>query len=87
MTGTTFGTGNSYPSGAPDVTSGFHRGSCCPVICVSLFHVIVCLFFVFWVLIVPFVWLLVSIFFTYLPQRFIATYIYMTLGARTTVLT
>jgi len=28
-------------SGAPDFTSGFHRGSCCPVICVSLFHVIV----------------------------------------------
>jgi len=31
---------NAYPSGAPDFTSGFHRGSCCPVICVSLFHVI-----------------------------------------------
>jgi len=28
------------PSGAPDFTSGFHRSSCCPVICVSLFHVI-----------------------------------------------
>jgi len=47
---------NAYPSGAPDFTSGFHRGSCCPVTCVSLFHVIV-LSFVFWVLIVPFVWL------------------------------
>jgi len=32
-------------------TSGFHRGSCCPVICVSLFHVVV-LSFEFWVLIV-----------------------------------
>jgi len=32
---------NAYPSGAPDFTSGFHRGSCCPVICVPLFHVIV----------------------------------------------
>jgi len=30
-------TGNAYPSGAPDFTSD----SCCPVICVSLFHVIV----------------------------------------------
>jgi len=49
--------GNAYLSGAPDFTSGFHRGSCCPVICVSLFHVIV-LSFVFWVFIVPFVWLL-----------------------------
>jgi len=35
----------------------FHRGSCCPVICVSLFHVIV-LSFRFGVLIVSFVWLL-----------------------------
>jgi len=35
------GAGNDYPSGAPDFTSGFHRGSCCPVIGVSLFHVIV----------------------------------------------
>jgi len=31
--------GNAYPSGAPDFISGFHKGSCCPVICVSLFHV------------------------------------------------
>jgi len=46
-----------FPSGATDFTSGFHRGSCCPVICVSLFPVIF-LYFVFWVLIVPFVWLL-----------------------------
>jgi len=30
-----------FLSGVPDFTSGFHRGSCCPVICVSLFHVIV----------------------------------------------
>jgi len=42
---------------APNFTSGFHRGSCCPVICVAIFHVIV-LSFVFWVLIVPLVWLL-----------------------------
>jgi len=40
MTGAACGTGNAYHSGAPDFTSGFHRGSCCPVICVSLFHVI-----------------------------------------------
>jgi len=46
--------GNAYPTGAPDFTSGFHRGSWCPVICVSLFHVIV-LPFGFQVLIVPFV--------------------------------
>jgi len=30
-----------YPPGAPDFTSGFHRGSCSPVIFVSLFHAIV----------------------------------------------
>jgi len=53
MTGAACGAGNAYPSGAPD----FHRSSCCPVICVSLFHVIV-LSFGFWVSIVPFVWLL-----------------------------
>jgi len=41
MTGAACGAGNAYPSGAPDFTSGFHRGSCCPVICVSLLHVIV----------------------------------------------
>jgi len=35
------GAGNAYPSGAPDFTFGFHRGLCRPVICVSLFHVIV----------------------------------------------
>jgi len=51
------GAGNAYPSGAHDFASGFDRGSCCPVICVSLFHVIV-LSFGFWVLTVPFVWLL-----------------------------
>jgi len=52
------------PSGAPDFTSGFHRGSLRLVICVSLFHVIV-LSFGFCVLIVPFLECLVSIFFTY----------------------
>jgi len=41
MTLTSCGAGNAYPSGAHDFTSGFHRGSCRPVICVSLFHVIV----------------------------------------------
>jgi len=48
MTGAACGAENAYPSGAPDFTSGFHRGSCCPVIYVSLFHVIVlCLEFEF----------------------------------------
>jgi len=41
MTGATCGAGNAYSSEAPDFTSGFYRGSCYPVICVSLFHVIV----------------------------------------------
>jgi len=41
MTGAACGAGNAYPSGAPDFTSGFHSGSCCPVIWVSLFRVIV----------------------------------------------
>jgi len=44
MTGAACGAGNAYPSGAPDFTSGFHRGSYRPVICVSLFHVIVLFF-------------------------------------------
>jgi len=57
MTGAACAAGNAYPSGAPDFTSGFHRGSHCPVICVSFFHVIV-LSFGFCVLIVPLVWLL-----------------------------
>jgi len=35
------GVGNAYPSGAPDFSFGFHRVSCCPVIPVSLLHVIV----------------------------------------------
>jgi len=35
MTGAACRTGNAYPSGAPDSTSGFHRGSYCPVMCVS----------------------------------------------------
>jgi len=46
MAGAACGAGNAYRSGAPDFTSGFHRGSYYPVICVSLFHVIV-LSFVF----------------------------------------
>jgi len=55
--------GSAYPSGAPDFTTGFHRGSCCPVICVSLFHV---LSFGSWLLILPFVWLLgVYVFYFY----------------------
>jgi len=41
MTGAACGAVNAYPSGEPDFTSVFHGGSCCPVICVSLFHVIV----------------------------------------------
>jgi len=40
LTGAACGLGNAYPSGAPDSMSGFHRGSCCPVIFLSLFHVI-----------------------------------------------
>jgi len=46
MTGAACGAGNAYTFGAPDFTSGFHRGPCCLVICVSLNHVIV-LSFVF----------------------------------------
>jgi len=46
MTGAACGAGNAYPSGAPDFTSGFHRGSWCPVICVSSFQVSL----VFWIL-------------------------------------
>jgi len=44
MTGAACGAGNVYPSGAPDLTYGFHRGSCYPVNCVSLFRVIVLYF-------------------------------------------
>jgi len=62
MTGATCGAGNAYPSGAPDFTSGFHRDSCCPVICVSLFYVIV-LSFNFWLFLLFDCF--VSIFFTY----------------------
>jgi len=29
MTGAACGAGNTYPSGAPDFTFGFHKGSCC----------------------------------------------------------
>jgi len=55
---------NKFPSGAPDFTSGFHRGSCCPVICVSLFHVIVLSSgFEFWLFLL--FDCLVSIFITY----------------------
>jgi len=43
MTGVSCGARNAYPSGAPAFTSGFHRGLCCPVICVS-FHVTVLYF-------------------------------------------
>jgi len=32
MTGAACGAGNAYPSGAPDFTSGFDSGSCCPVL-------------------------------------------------------
>jgi len=63
MTGTACGAGNAYPSGAPDLTCGFHRGSCCPVICVSLFHMIV-LFLDFEFLLFPLFDYLESTFFT-----------------------
>jgi len=69
--GAACGAGNVfYPFRTPDFISGFHRGACCPVICVSLFHVIV-LSIGFWVLIVPSVWLLgIYIFyFIYLPHH------------------
>jgi len=36
MTGAAWGAGNAYPSGAPAFSSGFHKGSCCPAMCVSL---------------------------------------------------
>jgi len=42
MTGAACGAGNAYPSGEPDFTSGFHRGSCRPVISVDSL--------VFWIL-------------------------------------
>jgi len=60
MKGATCGEGNVYPSGAPDFTSDFNIGSCCPVTCIScsLFHVIV-LAFGFCVLIYPLVGMLV----------------------------
>jgi len=54
MTGAACGAGKSYPSRAPYFTSGFYRGSCCPVICVSSFHIFV---FGFWVVIVCVVFL------------------------------
>jgi len=41
MMGAVCGAGYAYPFTTPDFTSGFHRGSCCPVTCVSLFQVIV----------------------------------------------
>ena len=36
MTGAACRAGNAYPSRAPDFTSGLYRGSCSPVIYVSL---------------------------------------------------
>jgi len=54
MTGAVCRAGNAYPSEAPYFTSGFDRGSCCPVICVSFIHLIA-LSFGFLVLLVPFV--------------------------------
>jgi len=47
MTSVACGVRNAYTSGTPDFTSSFHIGSCCPVICVSLFLVIV---WSFWIL-------------------------------------
>jgi len=54
MTGSTCGAENAYPSGALNFTSCLQRASCCLVICVFLFHVLV-LSFGFLVFIVPFV--------------------------------
>jgi len=53
MMGAGYGAENAYPSGKHHFTSDFHGGSCYPVICDSLFHVIV-LSFGFSELIVPF---------------------------------
>jgi len=47
MTGAACRTENAYPSAAPYFTFGFHRGSYCPVVCVSLFH---CNCLVVWIL-------------------------------------
>jgi len=45
--GVACGAGNAYSCGTPDFTSGFHRGSCCPVIFVSL---LLCYSLVCWIL-------------------------------------
>jgi len=66
MTGAACGAGTTYMyhSGGTDFTSGFHKGLCFPIFCVSCFYVIV-LSFVFWFLIVPLIWLRgIFIFFT-----------------------
>jgi len=74
--GAAFGAGNGYPSGAPDFTSVFHGSSCCPVICVSLFHIIV-LSFGFSVLIIPFVCLLGIYIFLLMPSVKSSTLFFM----------
>jgi len=65
MTGTAYEAGNAYPSGAPDFTSEFRRGSRCPANCVSLVHV-------FWILSFDFSFYLIAwylyIFFTFRQQ-------------------
>jgi len=50
MTGGACGAGNAYPSGAPDFSSGFHRGSCCPQ-----YHLCLLISFNSRLLIIPFV--------------------------------
>jgi len=54
MTGGECRAGNAYPSRALDSTSGFHRSSFCPVICVLSHFFMKLLSFGFWVLIVLF---------------------------------
>jgi len=78
---TTYGTSWRVPHteqeiiALPDFTSGFHRGLCCPVIRVSLFHVIG-LSFGFWIVIVPFVWLLsISRFFTLTLKQIVSFFL------------
>jgi len=46
MMGVACTVGNAYFSGAPDFASGYHTGSCCPVIRISLFHVSVLSFWI-----------------------------------------
>jgi len=73
--------GNTYPSIIPNFISGVYSGSHCPVICVSLFHVII-LSFEFWLFrlfdCVVFLYILLSTYFTreisIIPERKVQGY-------------